>query len=123
MKTKRLTILDVTKTMLVVSSLLMLTCCNGLVSQTPDEDTTMLWPAADSTGLWGFINDKGRMVIPAKYGRTYGFSGGLAKVVIAEDGQPLPAYYGYQANIFKYKQAFVNTKGKIVYTLPDDMVL
>ncbi len=122
MKTKLLTIGLAIKTMLVITSALILLCCNGPLSQTPDEDTTMLWPAADSTGFWGFINEKGEMVIPAKYDRTYGFSGGVAKVIIDEDGQPMPAYVGYQANLIGSKQAFINTKGKIVYTLPDNLV-
>lgn len=98
-----------------------LTGCNDPFSQTPEEDTTMLWPAADSTGYWGFINEKGEMVIPAKYDRTYGFSGGVAKVIIDEDDQPTKYYYNDDP-VYYYgtKQAFINKKGEVVYTLPDN---
>ncbi|MBO4362295.1 MAG: WG repeat-containing protein [Paludibacteraceae bacterium] len=98
-----------------------LTGCNDPFSQTPEEDTTMLWPAADSTGYWGFINEKGEMVIPAKYDRTYGFSGGVAKVIIDEDDQPTKHYYSDDP-VYYYgtKQAFINKKGEVVYTLPDN---
>lgn len=96
----------------------MLPGCNGPFSQTPEEDTTMLWPAADSTGYWGFINEKGEMVIPAKYDRTYGFSGGVAQVYIDVDGEPLRST-GYQASTLGPLHAFINKKGEVVYTLPE----
>lgn len=95
-----------------------LTGCNDPFSQTPEEDTTMLWPAADSTGYWGFINEKGEMVIPAKYDRTYGFSGGVAQVYIDVDGEPLRST-GYQASTLGPLHAFINKKGEVVYTLPE----
>lgn len=96
----------------------MLPGCNDPFSQTPEEDTTMLWPAADSTGYWGFINEKGEMVIPAKYDRTYGFSGGVAQVYIDVDGEPLRST-GYQASTLGPLHAFINKKGEVVYTLPE----
>ena len=96
----------------------LLTGCNEPFSQTPEEDTTMLWPAADSTGYWGFINEKGEMVIPAKYDRTYGFSGGVAQVYIDVDGEPLRST-GYQASTLGPLHAFINKKGEVVYTLPE----
>ena len=95
-----------------------LTGCNEPFSQTPEEDTTMLWPAADSTGYWGFINEKGEMVIPAKYDRTYGFSGGVAQVYIDVDGEPL-TFGGYQASVLGPQHAFINKKGEVVYALPE----
>ena len=98
----------------------MLTGCNEPLSQTPEEDTTMLWPAADSTGYWGFINEQGEMVIPAKYDRTYGFSGGVAQVYIDVDGKPLDKYAAYQTSIMGPRHAFINKKGEIVYTLPEN---
>lgn len=107
------------RALLIVASCLMLTCCTDPLSQTPEEDTTMLWPAADNTGFWGFINEKGEMVIPAKYDRTYSFCGGKALVVIDEDGEPAPSYVGYQASIFGWHYAFIDTKGNILYTFPE----
>ena len=60
--------------------LLICNACENPFSNTPDEDTTMLWPASDSTGLWGYINEKGEMVIPAQFDYASGFSCGKAKV-------------------------------------------
>lgn len=104
--------------MIVMLAGTILTGCNDPFSQTPEEDTTMLWPAADSTGYWGFINEKGEMVIPAKYDRTYGFSGGVAQVYIDVDGEPLRST-GYQASTLGPLHAFINKKGEVVYTLPE----
>ena len=94
--------------------------CENPFSNTPDEDTTMLWPAGDSTGYWGFINEKGEMVIPAKYDRTYGFSGGMAQVYIDVDGKPLPSYMGYETSVMSSKHALINKRGEILFTLPED---
>ena len=104
--------------MIVMLAGTILTGCNEPFSQTPEEDTTMLWPAADSTGYWGFINEKGEMVIPAKYDRTYGFSGGVAQVYIDVDGEPLRST-GYQVPTLGPQHAFINKKGEVVYTLPE----
>lgn len=90
-------------------------------SNTPDEDTTMLWPAGDSTGFWGFINEKGEMVIPAKFERTYGFSGGMAKVVLDDDGIPMLPL-GYQQYYEGHQQAFIDIHGNILFALPNDKV-
>lgn len=108
------------KAMFVFASCLMLTCCTDPLSQTQEEDTTMLWPAADNTGFWGFINEKGEMVIPAKYDRTYGFCGGKALVVIDVDGEPARSNIGYQASIFGWHYAFIDTKGNILYSFPEE---
>ena len=94
--------------------------CENPFSNTPDEDTTMLWPAGDSTGYWGFINEKGEMVIPANYDRTYGFSGGMAQVYIDVDGKPLPSYMGYETSVMSSKHALINKRGEILFTLPED---
>ena len=106
--------------LLIIFALFFLVGCENPspFSNTPDEETTMLWPAGDSTGFWGFINDKGEMVIPAKFERTYGFSGGMAKVVLDDDGIPMPSYIGYQANLMGHQQAFIDKHGKILFSLP-----
>ncbi len=98
-----------------------LVSCENQFSNTPEEDTTMLWPAGDSTGFWGFINEKGEMVIPAKYDRTYGFSGGMAQVYIDLDGKPLPTYISYETSVITSSQhAFINKRGEILFSLPED---
>ena len=104
--------------LLFVLSLAVIACENPF-SNTPDEDNTMLWPAGDSTGYWGFINEKGEMVIPAKYDRTYGFSGGMAQVYIDVDGKPLPSRFSYGVSVLGPKHAFVNKRGEILFSLPE----
>ena len=65
--------------------------------QTPDTDKTKLWPVqTDSTTLWGFIDQTGKMVIPAVYEQVYAFSCGWA-LVVSEDKECL----------------FIDEKGKI----------
>lgn len=108
------------KFLLLFTLALAVIACENPFSNTPDEDTTMLWPAGDSTGYWGFINEKGEMVIPAKYDRTYGFSGGMAQVYIDVDGKPLPSYMGYETSVMSSKHALINKRGEILFTLPED---
>jgi len=96
----------------------MVSCANP-ISNNPEEDKTQLWPAVDSTGFWGFINEKGEMVIPAKYDRAYGFSGGKAQVYIDEDGEPLSSA-GYEVSLMGSTHAFINTKGEVLFTLPEE---
>lgn len=103
-----------------IAAVLCMVGCDNHFSNTPDEDSTMLWPAGDSTGYWGFINEKGEMVIPAKYDRTYGFSGGMAQVYIDVDGKPLPSYIGYETSVMGTKHAFINKRGEVVFALPED---
>lgn len=52
--------------------------------QTPDGDTTKLWPASNGED-WGYIDAKGNMAIPAMYDDVYGFSCGSARVWMGED--------------------------------------
>ena len=53
--------------LIVCLALWMFNACEEPVSQNKFVDTTKLWPAADSTGeRFGFINEKGEMVIPAQ---------------------------------------------------------
>jgi hypothetical protein len=40
-----------------------------------------LFPVANSSGKWGYINKKGEVVIPFQYQLAYGFSEGLAAVL------------------------------------------
>lgn len=59
---------------------------------TPTHDSTKLWPAQDPTGTtlmsetgnWGFINEKGKFVIPGQYYSVGGFSCGYARVWLGE---------------------------------------
>ena len=48
--------------------------------QTPDGDTTKLWPAQAGGEEWGYIDAKGNMVIPAMYNEVEEFSCGAAQV-------------------------------------------
>lgn len=106
--------------LIILASFFLVGCeTPSLYSNTPDEDSTMLWPACDSTGFWGFINEKGEMVIPAKFERTYGFSGGMAKVVIDEDGVPMPPKT-YREYYEGHQQAFVDIHGNVLFALPND---
>ena len=52
--------------------------------QTPEGDTTKLWPASNGEG-WGYIDAKGNMVIPAMYDAVEFFSCGFARVVMGDD--------------------------------------
>ncbi|MBR1473251.1 MAG: WG repeat-containing protein [Paludibacteraceae bacterium] len=79
--------------------------CNDdhLFTQTPDTDKNLLWPACDSTGHWGFINEKGEMVIPATYLYAGRFSGERA-IVTPQAGQ----------------MAVIDPEGNILYTFPEN---
>ena len=84
-------------------ALLICSACEEPVSQSKFEDTTKLWPAADSTGeKVGYINEYGEMVIPAQYQKAYFFSCGMAKVIT-----------------FDKQIQFIDKQGKVVYTLPE----
>lgn len=84
-------------------ALFMFCACEEPISPNKYADKTNLWPAADPTGeKVGYINEKGEMVIPAQYKKAYFFSGGMAKVVT-----------------FENQIQFINTKGEVVYTLPE----
>ena len=70
-------------------SVFMLTACEK--EQTVDNDVwndaTKLWMAGeDGSSMYGFINAKGEMVIPAKYVTCSSFSYGYAKVTETESG-------------------------------------
>lgn len=57
------------------------TSCEEINHTDPDHDTTKLWPAYDiATKKWGYINEKGKMVIAAQYDEANGFSCGYACV-------------------------------------------
>ena len=65
---------------------------------TPQEDKTKLWPAQEDNGsLWGYINEKGEMAIPANFQAAAQFSCGYARVS-DQNGEP----------------AFINKSGEIV---------
>lgn len=53
--------------------------------QTPEGDTTKLWPAQAGDEEWGYIDAKGIMVIPALYDDVENFSCGAARVMMGED--------------------------------------
>ena len=86
------------KTKICLCLLLMMAFCSceNQLGQTPETDTTLLWRASDSTGLFGYINEKGKMVIPAQFNRAYGFSCGKAKVRLDNSRY---AYIDKQGNI------------------------
>ena len=67
---------------------------------TPSEDLTKLWPAqTDISELWGYINERGEMVIPPTYSYAFGFSCGKAKVYLQD-----------------HRVAFIDKTGKIIHT-------
>ena len=69
----------------------------------PSKDTTMLWPAqTDTSALWGYINERGEMVIPAQYINAAYFSGGKACVILENR-----------------RYAFINRFGQTLYTLAE----
>ncbi len=76
-------------TILLISGLfawVFMGCKNEVISTDPTHDTTKLWPAFDNTTeKWGYINEKGKMVIPAQYDEVHGFSCGYA--CVHKDGQ------------------------------------
>ena len=76
--------------------------CENQLGQTPETDMIHLWPASDSTGLYGYINEKGKMVIPAQFDYAYGFSCGKAKV---------------RFDNFRY--AFIDRQGNILHTFAE----
>ena len=78
-------------------------CLNSCESNTPTEDTTKLWPAQNDTSeLWGYINEKGKMVIPPQFKEAFFFCGGKAKVILEN-----------------YQHAFINKYGKVIHVFPE----
>lgn len=58
------------------------TACSS--SGTPKDDKTNLWPAMDANGkMYGYIDSKGTMAIPAMYERTAQFSCGYGRATLA----------------------------------------
>ena len=76
--------------------------CEQIGSTDPQHDTTRLWPAYDWTAdQWGYINHKGKMVIPAQFDEVNFFSCGYALVE--------------KNDMYHY----INTDGTIVYTIDE----
>ena len=70
---------------------------------TPSEDLTKLWPAqTDISELWGYINERGEMVIPPTYSYAFGFSCGKAKVYLQD-----------------HRVAFIDKTGKIIHIIDE----
>ncbi len=95
-------------------------CLNSCESDTPEEDTTKLWPAqTDTCALWGYINEKGEMVIPPQYMYAAYFSGGKACVYFSGGSSHSTSSMAPAVDIYwDWKQAFINKKGKIVHEFP-----
>ena len=88
---------------ILLAALFCMSSCDDQFNSTPELDKTLLWPAqSDTCALWGYINEKGEMVIPAEYQYTFGFSRGKAKVFL-QDG----------------RVAFIDQTGKIVHTFQE----
>ena len=87
-------------TLVFVALFSLIGCTN---QQTPETDATKLYPAKDSIGeSWGFINEKGKFVIPSSFNMASVFSCGYARVVMND---------GYK---------FINKKGTVCSTLSFD---
>lgn len=85
------------------AALLICNACEDPVSQNYYEDTTKLWPAGDSIGeKYGYINEKGEMVIQPQFASANFFCNGVAKV-----------------RTLDYHIQFINKKGEVVFTLPE----
>ena len=65
-------------------------------TQTPETDTTKLWPAM-SGELWGYIDAKGKLAISPMYEEVSNFSCGYARVWMTNTTTPI----------------FIDTKGKM----------
>ena len=83
----------------------MLGGCETIGHTDPTHDPTKLWPAYDNNvNKWGYINEKGKMVIPAQFDEVAGFSCGYARVK--------------KDDVCHY----IDTRGKIKYSInpPED---
>lgn len=58
--------------------------CSSKNTNTPQFDTTKLWPAMQGE-KWGFIDPKGNFAIPAMYDEANNFSCGYALVYVGDD--------------------------------------
>lgn len=67
------------KLSLLLFALLATTACTNTSNLASDEDVTYIFPARN-LGKWGFIDQRGQMVITAKYDRAESFQEGLAPV-------------------------------------------
>ena len=72
-------------------------------TQTPETDTTKLWPAM-SGELWGYIDANGKLAISPMFERVYNFSCGYARVWMTNSTTPY----------------FIDTKGKMQQASFDD---
>lgn len=94
--------------------------CETIGGTDPLHDTTKLWPAYDNTThMWGYINAKGKMVIPAQYDEANGFSCGYALVrkgnqshYIDKHGAIQYSFNGTNCHSFHYNYAVVEQDGK-----------
>lgn len=74
-------------------------------TETPETDTTKLWPAKAISGdNWGYIDAKGNMVISPMYESVSGFSCGYALAYMTNSTTPI----------------FIDTKGKMQQASFDD---
>lgn len=81
-------IMKKTSLFLLICGVIAVMCmgCESINNTDPTHDTTKLWPAYDNaTDKWGYINAKGKMVIPAQFDEANGFSCGYA--VVKKSGQ------------------------------------
>ena len=87
----------------LLATLFCMSSCDDQFNSTPELDKTLLWPAqSDTCALWGYINERGEMVIPPTYSYAFGFSCGKAKVYL-QDG----------------RVAFIDQTGKIIHTFQE----
>lgn len=88
---------------ILLAALFCMSNCDDQFNSTPELDKTLLWPAqSDTCALWGYINEKGEMVIPQKFIEAYYFSCGRAKVILEDN-----------------RRAFIDQFGQILYVLSE----
>ncbi len=103
----------------------------GIISSEKQGENSVLLPVEFPNGKWGFINDKGEIVINSRFDKAWGFAGGLAIVehkgkrgAINQRGEYViePRFFelaGPSEGLFvfarrKNKYGYMDTKGNIV---------
>jgi hypothetical protein len=109
------------------------TSINGVTYQYVDTENSIpgFYPVEDNSGKWGYADKDGNLVIDCDYDYTYGFSNGLAGVVITDNGidhlsfikedgtQAFTADYNYKSGFDDQGYAVVQNKVNYLYGLID----
>ncbi len=99
------------KNLMFALGLVALFALAGCSGNSPEEDSTQLWPAGDDNGKYGYIDKSGQMIIEPRYEAAARFSSGYA-LVKTTSGNGL---FITKNGVEKQSDAFTEVKGSAFY--------